>query len=251
MGGGNMSSDDSVYRAPESSLERPVQGSERSLDQAIAGEFDFDIGDIMREAWGLVDGSKQVILGGFAVMIGLSLASGVVSSVAEGSDSGFMQLGSGLFSLFTTVITYPISAGIVVYTIKRAAGDTSASFDDVFAYFGKTLPLFVLSVVQGLLTMLGFLLLVLPGIYLAIAYMMGGTLLVVRDLGIWESLETSRKALTNCWFRLLGLGVLLALIVIVGGSVTLGIGLIWLVPFSWLCLGVAYRNVFGYAEATR
>ena len=71
-----------------------------------------------------------------------------------------------------------------------------------------------------------------------------------RRLGVWESLETSRKAVTHVWLRFFGLLLLLGFSIVIGMVVTLGIGLIWLVPWAYLCLGVAYRRMFGVRSPT-
>lgn len=242
-----MTSDDSVYRAPESSLSRPSEGSARSLESAIAGDFQIDVVEIMGEAWDLVNGSKMIFFGGAAILFGINVLAGGLSAVTQGSDpAAFNPLGAAI-SLASAVVMYPIQAGIFLYAVRRAGGDDAAGFDDIFSCFGQTLPIVGLMILQGLLVLVGFLLLVIPGIYLVIAYFMALPLLVERGLGVWESLETSRKAITNAWFQVFLLGFTVGAIVILGGMLTLGIGLIWLLPFGWLCLGVTYCRVFGYS----
>lgn len=244
-----MSSDDSMYRAPASSLDRPSEGSARSLDDAIAGRFDFDFGEVLSEAWRLVDGSKGVILGAFAIQLVLNVVSQGIMRFGSDSDNALFGILSFLISLGVNVVTYTITAGIFLYAIKRAAGDASASFDDVLSCFGIALPIFGLAVLQGILTGLGFVLLILPGIYLAVAYAFAIPLKVERGLGIWESLETSRKSVTNVWWKVAGLFLVVGLAVILGGAVTLGIGLIWLAPFGTFVVAVLYREIFGYSGA--
>jgi hypothetical protein len=220
------------------------------LDAAMAGEFEFDVVEIMGEAWDLVNGSKRVLLGAGAILFGANVLASAVSAVAQGPDPTEVNLVGLLVSLLSMVILYPIQAGAVLYAVKRAAGDESASFDDILSCFGQTLPILGLMLLQMLLTMLGVLLFLLPGIYLAIAYLAALPLLVERKVGIWDSLETSRKALTNCWFRLLLLFLALGVITGFGAVLTLGIGLIWLFPFFWLSLGVVYCKIFGYSGSS-
>ena len=232
-----MSNDETVYRAPASELSRPIEGNQRSLDAAIAGDFDFNVVEILGEGWDLVGGSKRVILGALLIMIGLSVASEAISMATAGSDpTAFNPIGT-LAQFAASLASYPIQAGLFIFAIKRAAGDDSASFDDVFSCFGRFLPILGITILQGILILIGLVLLVLPGIYLAVAYSQAMGLLVERQLGVWESLETSRKALTTCWFQVFLLFLALFFIVLIGGMLTVGIGLIWLIPFGWLCLG--------------
>ena len=106
----------------------------------------------------------------------------------------------------------------------------------------------ILLLLQYLLTILGFMLLVLPGIYLALAYSLAIPLKVKHDLGTWEALETSRTVLSKCWFQLLGLYFLMGLATVLGGVFTLGIGFVWLIPWFMLTLGVMYNKIFGCAD---
>jgi uncharacterized membrane protein len=241
-----MTSDDSIYRAPSSSLGRPSEGDARSLDDAIAGEFDFKMGEVLSEAWALTDGSKSVLLGGLAISIGVSGANAVVTSLAEMSDSSFLSFVAFVVYLVATAVSYSINGGMTLYAIKRAAADPSASFDDILSCFGMILPIFGIFLLYILITMFGFVLLVLPGIYVAVGYMLAVPLKVERGTGIWESLETSRKAIHNVWLRVAGLMLATTLAVVIGGLVTFGIGLIWLIPFASLVVGVMYREIFGY-----
>ena len=240
-----MTSDETAYRAPESSLSRPAVGNRRSLDDALAGQFDFELGDVLSEAWALTAGSKTVILGAVAIAIGANIAVQAVT-VLGGDDPGLMALVALLVSLAANAVIYTINGGIFLYAIKRAAGDESASFDDVLSCFGMILPIFGLMLLSGLLTFLGLLLLLVPGIYLAVAYSMALPLKVERGLGIWESLEISRKVLTTCWLKMAATVLVTGLAVGIGSIVTLGIGAIWLLPFGALVFGVLYREIFGY-----
>ncbi|HEX8955822.1 MAG TPA: DUF975 family protein, partial [Burkholderiaceae bacterium] len=87
----------------------------------------------------------------------------------------------------------------------------------------------------------------LPGIYLAVAYSASSILIVDKKLGIWEALETSRKALTQCWFRVFFLALTYLLIMILS-ALPLGIGLIWTLPMGVVLKGIVYREVFGFAQ---
>ncbi len=242
-----MSNDESMYRAPESSLDRPVEGTARSIDDAVEGRWDFDIGDVLREAWRLVDGSKLDIWKGIGVIILAQVIYQVLNAFAVQSESGVLLLLSFLLSLAASFVNYIMQGGIFKFSIKRAAGDASASFDDVMSAFSMALPIIGVMLLYTILAGIGFLLLILPGIYLVVALWMALPLKVERDLGIWESITTSRQAVHHHWFKVAGLMLITGLGVGLGSLLTLGIGAIWLVPFGSLITAVAYREIFGYS----
>ncbi len=96
--------------------------------------------------------------------------------------------------------------------------------------------------------LLGFLLLILPGIYLVVAYMLAIPLAAEKNLNSWKALEVSRKAITHKWFKTFGLFLMIWLILIIS-ILPLGIGLIWTVPWAVNAIGILYREIFG-VEAT-
>jgi uncharacterized membrane protein len=247
-----MTPDDSIYRPPESSLGVSIEaeGNFGSVERGVNGDFEFVIGDVLSEAWDLTNGSKGVLLGGLAVFYGVSIVFSLLSVAATGveTDSFDLQAQAGAFAVRSvgTIISYPIMAGIFLYAIKRASGDTSASFGDVLGQFDRFLPIVGLMLLQSLLVIVGIFFLVLPGIYLAVSYTLALPLLIEKDMGVWESLETSRRAISNCWFRCFGLMMVAGLIAGIGGLMTLGVGLIWFAPLAMLSFGVFYRNVFGF-----
>lgn len=101
-----------------------------------------------------------------------------------------------------------------------------------------------------LLIYLGMILLLIPGIYLAVAYLLAIALVVERGLSPWQALEASRKAITQHWFKVFGLLIVLGLIIIVS-AIPLGIGLVWSIPLMVVAMGVLYRTIFGVLPATR
>jgi uncharacterized membrane protein len=219
----------------------------------VNGDFDFVIGDVLSEAWELTNGSKGVLIGGVVVFYGISVMASLLSLAitggeTDGVDAGAQAAGAAV-SLIGTCLSYPIMAGLFLYVIKRAAGDSSASLGDVFGSFGLILPILGLLLLQSLLIVAGFLFLILPGIYLGVAYTLALPLMVEKEMGIWEALETSRKALSHCWFRVLGLQVVCVMLLGIGGGLTLGVGFVWFIPLTALSFGVLYRNIFGYEGA--
>lgn len=238
------------YAAPTSDLqELPANGQVPSIDEALARGYDFSIGALLSESWAKVKGTKGIIIGGFLVFYVVMMIAtlifgaifGVVGLVGE-SLTGFI-IGELLVSLLASALAYPFMAGINMIGIRRAA-DQPISFNEIFSHFGRTLPLVITAVVMMLLIYLGMLLLILPGIYLTVAYLLAIPLVVERGLSPWQALEASRKAITQHWFKVFGLFLLLGLITILS-VIPLGIGLIWSIPLFVVAMGVLYRTIFG------
>jgi uncharacterized membrane protein len=205
---------------------------------------DWTIGEVLSEAWKLKDGFKGTYWGALVIFIVINLIlAGVFQLI--GNDTNLMKT---IAQAVTAFLTYPLFVGLLMLAIKRSAGvPTSASM--VLDYYPKTVPIFLTYLLMMVMIVIGFVLLVFPGIYLAVAYMLALPLLVDKKLGIWEALETSRKAITPCWFRVFGLSLIISVILAIS-AIPLGIGLIWTLPFAGLAMGIVYRDVVGFSQSS-
>jgi len=234
-----------------------LSGQFGSVEKALNGQVDFSISAILKEAWRLVRGSKLIIVGGIVCMyvaiFGVSMLTGIAVAmlmpVMAGSSTS-MIIGVGLqfvIQLLMMAIMYPFMAGLFMVGIRRSAG-LPVSFSMIFGYFNRTLPLLILNVIMTILVIIGFFLLVLPGIYLTVSYILAMPLLVEKNLSPWQALETSRKAVGKKWFKVFGLFFLLWIIVVLS-MIPLGLGLIWTAPLGFIAVGTLYRNMFGVEAA--
>ena len=152
-----------------------------------------------------------------------------------------------LTQIIVNVLVYPLGIGLGLLGIRRAAGkDTPLS--TLWEPYSQFIPLIVMLVLMGLLIVGGFFLLVLPGIYLAVAYSFAPYLIVEKNMGVWEALETSRKAITTCWWRYFGL-LLIAVLLCIVGTIPLFIGLIWVLPILAIAIGEVFVATFETASA--
>ena len=246
-----------IYKPPESQLTTgEEEGSYGSLEKGVTGEYDLSIGEILSEAWGRTRGNKGTI---WLAAIVYFVAAAIISFVAqkifgvtpydiEQSDN-IALAPQALYQLFVSLISAPLVAGMTMVGVKIGRGEQTSA-GEVFAHFDKFLPLMVATLLMWVMVSIGFALLILPGIYLLVAYMMMIPLIADKGLGPWQALETSRKAITRHWFAFLGFVIVVILLIIVG-SIPLMIGLIWVVPLVSIAYGIIYRNMFGAGPETK
>jgi uncharacterized membrane protein len=232
------------YEAPAANLDQTTPASNRPLNS------NWDIGAVLSEAWALTSGFKATFWGAFLLYMGVAFLFAILGAILAGGlalVSTTVSLVVGiLLQVVQMVISAPLMAGLMMIGVKRAEGIPVNAFM-IFNYFPKTLPLFLSYLLVMLLVVIGMVLLVIPGIYLLVAYALALPLLVDKNLSIWQALETSRKGLTACWFRFLGLGIVNILIIMLS-AIPLGIGLIWTLPFAYIALGIVYRDLFGVSS---
>ena len=245
-----------AYQTPEANLvkEDLSTGDYGSVEKAIRGDYEFSIGDVLSEAWAKVYGSKWVIQLAFfyyflvliGVMVGLGVVMAGLMTVSE--DPSAMILVQFVVQFGVNLIVMPMIMGIAMIGIKRSVG-APINAAMVFGYFSKMLPLFVTMFLMYVMIIIGFMLLVLPGIYLMIAYYMAMPLVVEKGMSPWQAMETSRKAISNRWFSVFFLIIIMSLIIGIS-AIPLGIGMIWTMPMFIIALGILYRNMFGIEPAT-
>ena len=109
--------------------------------------------------------------------------------------------------------------------------------------FSYTSKIAVATILQSLMVIIGFMLLVLPGIYLMVAYQMTLPLIVDQGMSPWQAMEKSRKGLHKIWWKVAGLMLIMSLLY-VATILTLGIAMIWILPLHIILVGVVYKYLF-------
>lgn len=243
-------SSDNPYATPGSSLHEPrVNSGALSVEEALARDYDFRIGEVLGEAWHKVKGMKGTLIGAVLIYgVAINVISFVIAFVLgllglfQVSHAGTQVL-EIVVNVFAGALCYPLLAGLNLIGIRRAA-DQPAEINEMFSHFGLFMPLFITGLGITALIYLGMFLLLLPGIYLGVAYSLAVPLLVERNLSPWQAMEASRKAISKHWFKVFGLFLALGGILLLS-AIPLGIGLVWTLPMAFIAIGVLYRIIFG------
>jgi hypothetical protein len=141
------------------------------------------------------------------------------------------------------VLSPVLMAGPFIVSAKLIQEQTP-EFRDFFAGFNFFLPLLLTGLLTGVLVGLGFILLIVPGVYLLVGYVFASYLVVDRRLDFWQAMELSRTTVNRIWFSVFGL-ILLLLLINLGGALLLGLGLVITVPLTTCTLTVAFADTFG------
>lgn len=220
-----------------------------SVERGIAGNYQFEIKEVLSEAWSKTNGSKLTFLVAYVIYVAILAVVGfVVSLVTVSFDKVGFDFFDFLRNWIPVIVGMPMAAGLVMLGLRRSAGVQTSPMI-VLSYYHLWIPILILTLFLDILVVVGLVLLVIPGIYLVVAYTMATPLLVDKGLAPWEAMETSRKALTHQWFKVFGLILILGLLNM-ATILTLGIGLFWTVPLTFISIGILYQRVFGIEAAT-
>lgn len=96
-------------------------------------------------------------------------------------------------------------AGLPYMGIRHGAGARVGVKTCFRGFYPKCFKqVFLAGIMKTVLTVLGFLILLFPGIYLTFAYWFALPLIIDRGLAPWQALELSRQAVSKVWFQVFG-----------------------------------------------
>jgi len=213
---------------PEPFLGQPV--AEAIARDVLQRDCRFSIGDCFSRALNLVMAHFALTVGGSAVIFLLIIA-------------------ASLIPFASLLLTFVLLGGLNWMFLKLLRTG-QAEFNDIFAGFSVAfVPLMLFSLIEQLLTGLGFLLCLLPGIYLFVAWTPYTSLLIMdRRIDFWPAMECCRKVVTRHWWQMLAF-LLLGMLLNLAGTLFCGIGFFFTFPVTTAAVVVAYDQVFSSATA--
>ncbi len=234
-----------------------TEGKEKKVKEKVQHVFSLEkltVFGSIKEAWKYTKGAKFAVLMGTLI---LGVISGILNSLVKygipelknifgsamaGVSSISYMWTEILASCFASFMTSVLTAGLLYMGVKWVK-DGEISWKMVFAGFKRFFAIFFAFLFMTLMVVSGFVLLVLPGIYLAVGYMMTLPLIIEKGMQPWEAMETSRKAIHKVWWKMLGIFIVME-VILVAACIPAGLGLIWAIPMYVVLFGVIYRILF-------
>lgn len=193
--------------------------------------YSLRISDYFGEAWALI----KPHLG---IFIGFTLLSFVIAAMCS-------------IIPFAGVIVNPIISAAYYLAFRSADKGEKVTLDTFFSIF-KTEHignLILTTLVSAVLSVIGFLFLILPGIYLAVGYSFIVPLVLFSgEKDFWQILENSRKIITANWWGVFGWLIVIGIVVFFATIFTLFIGLVVIVPWMYAITYMGYKDVVGFDD---
>lgn len=181
--------------------------------------------------------SWELLKANFWPLVGVSLIAFTFFIIIS-----WVQSMAPFLQILTPLFAVPLMGGWYYYVLLKIRGQ-SASLGDLFAGFTRGYGTLVAT---GLLvttfTLVGLICLVLPGLYLIVAYSFAYILATDKRLSFWDSMETSRRTITRQWWRVLGL-ILLCIPFLLLGIAALGVGIFVALPLIIGAQAYAYEDL--------
>jgi hypothetical protein len=185
-----------------------------------AGDRSVSIGRVLERAFIAVRTNPGVILG-LALLIGavpglimtylfVQMGLGTPAAITSGAISPSTIIAAALVtSLVSVVIAVLVQGALTRATVVASEGGKVSFGDSLSTGLRVVLPLIGLAIVSGVGIMLGFLLLVVPGVILALMWSVAVPALVVERVGVFEALRRSYALTSGAKWKIFGLALII------------------------------------------
>ena len=189
--------------------------------EILARDYRIEIGRCISRGWELVKSD-------FWMFVGAAFLAGLINRAGP----------------LALIIGGPMMGGLYALYLKKMRGQP-ATFGDAFNGFTAAfVPLMLTKIVSTLLTVLGCLFCILPGIYLAVAWVFALPLVIDKKIDFWQAMELSRKVVTKHWWVMFGFLIVCGLVILLGVALCC-VGVFVATPVVQAALMYAYEDIFG------
>ncbi len=219
------------------------------MPPAAAATHSLSVSSFIRFGWETFKKRPWFLIGATALFFVIGQVASFVMGFVTGLFDGLTGAAVGGVVGFVAgfVVQSLISMGWIAFFIK-AHDDVSTVTISNFWHPQNLLNYIGVTILYALIVLLGFVLLVVPGIIAAIIFMFAFYLVVDKGLGPIEALKESARITKGNRLRLLALVGALALVSLLG-LLALVLGLLVAVPLTALAYVCAYRRFSTAADA--
>lgn len=201
--------------------------------------------DVIGEAWTLLKPNLGPWIGAILIVgviqLGLTgLGNSLTPRNAQGAQ-GFSVL-SSVFQIISSIIGVFLTGALFKMAIQHVKTGR-AEIGEMFNIGDVFLPLILASILVGLITVVGFIACIIPGIIAALGLAMVTPLVVDQKIGATDAISRSWAAMKGNLLSFFVLGLVLGIINL-GGLLACGVGLLVTASLSQIAIALVYKDLF-------
>ena len=213
-----------------------------------------EIEDVFSRTWTIFKQQWGTCLIGLAVAFGVNIVvnvvvtggAGVIGAVAN--DETVTAITSFMGNVITTLFSVWIGIGQAFYFLKIARG-RQPEVGEIFSGGPYFLPVLGASILFGLIVLLGYVLLIVPGVILSMMFSQYYFLILDRRLGVMDSLNTSREFMIGNKLTVFLIWLIAGFVALLIVLLTCFVGIFAVAPFMSLLTPVMYLAITGQPTA--
>lgn len=172
------------------------------------------------------------------IALGISLATGIVFGIL------FNNMDADILDSLLGILMMPLGIGTTAFFVSLIENENFEA-KDLFKYYHDFVKVIGVTILMGLIVMLGYICFIIPGIILTLSYSLVPIILIKKpELGIVETLKYSREKMQGHKLDAFVLGLSFIGWAILG-TLTFGILYIWLFPYMQFTFTKFYLNILG------
>lgn len=197
----------------------------------------FSIQKAFADGWTTAQAHRGILIKVILTIAALELISTLLKGVTVLNHS--VAAPTSLLIFVIGILVALCTTGLLSICIKLVRGE-AVSYRDIVPPWHIVWRFLLVSIVSGVLTMVGFILLIIPGIYLVLRLSFAKFVVIERpEAGVFDALRISGELTKGVKWKLLAFFLLVILINILG-ALALTIGLLITVPMSLLATAHIY-----------
>ena len=174
--------------------------------------MDFQVGDVVNRTFGAISRNFVTFFLLSALLVGIpTLIIGLAQWGMVSGDTSMIALYITAF-IVNWAATYILQGALIHGAIFDFNGKKAGLGDCLSTGLKHALPILVISILMVIGTMIGMILLIIPGIILSLMWTVAIPARVVEHTGITESLSRSRELTRNNRWKILGLFIIYIII---------------------------------------
>lgn len=203
-------------------------------------EAKFQISEVLATSWKALKSQIWVLVG---LLIGYTIISGIISSFTSPSDPmDFFSIRSIIGWIIALIIGGLFSMGYIKNLFQTLDG-----IEPQFSAYGqqapKLLTFIIANIIYSIIVIVGLIIFIIPGIYLAIRLQFFMAFIVQENAGIMESLRMSWNITKGNAMQLFLLSLAMIGITIVG-LILLIVGIFVAVPLCYMMYCYVFRKLY-------
>jgi uncharacterized membrane protein len=198
------------------------------MESTSVNKSDFNIANCLTEGW-------AILIKDFGQYIGLTIIYLIILGTVR-------TTGLGIF-----LVAGPLNIGFFYIVISRIY-DKPFQISDISKGFNFYVHAILAHILIGAFSVFGFILCIIPGIFIYSWYLLAYIYIFDRDMDFWKAMEESRKIAFNHMFEFFVLALIIG-IVFFAGLIFCGIGILIAIPYIKIMTVIAYKDLVGFNKS--
>lgn len=197
------------------------------FNKVLEQDYSVDIGGSISQGFEIFKKDPGLFIGYFIINFIISFVLGLIPVIGA--------IANVIISTFFGIGLYKV--------IRKIKHGQDFSFNDIFDGFKlDIIQVAGLALMTFAIIMAGFFLLILPGIYIAVAYLFAIPIFSITEKDFWGAMEMSRKIITKQWFSVFAFLIVIFLFNVLG-FICFIVGIFITIPISLCAIYVAFEDI--------